>query len=204
MTFRFYSRPATLLAAALLTACAGKSPPVDFFILESGSAAAAALDGSAACKNNRIAVGPVSWPRYLDQPRIVTREEGNRLAFNEFNRWAGSLQDDFSRLVVSELSVLLDSERVTAFSRTARLKPDYRVEIDIQSFEGRLGGDVSVVAKWGIIEHAGGELLAAGTTRLNEAVTAATFTSQVRALGTLTGILSHEIATELVNHACSD
>ena len=56
------------------------------------------------CSSQAISVGPVSWPRYLDQPRIVTRAGTNRLEANEFNRWGGSLEDDFVRTVIKNMS----------------------------------------------------------------------------------------------------
>ena len=122
----------TLLTVLMLTACAGQTPRSDFYVL---SAAAKTVPGVAgACSSEAISVGPVSWPRYLDQPRIVTRAGTNRLETSEFNRWGGSLEDDFVRTTIENLSALLQSELVMNYRRSSRFSPVYRVEMDVLRF----------------------------------------------------------------------
>jgi uncharacterized lipoprotein YmbA len=119
----------TILSMLMLAACAGQSPRSDFYVL---SATAKTVTGVAgACSSQAISVGPVSWPRYLDQPRIVTRAGTNRLETSEFNRWGGSLEDDFVRTSIENLSALLQSELVVNYRRSSRFSPVYRVEMDV-------------------------------------------------------------------------
>jgi len=47
-----------------------------------------------------LALGPVRLPEYLDRPQIATRSEGNEVRLHETERWAGSLQEDVSRVMV--------------------------------------------------------------------------------------------------------
>ena len=98
-----------LLTVMCLTACAGKSPRVDFYTLSVADSSASPPVAATSCSNTVIAVGPINWPRYLDQPRIVTRTGPNRLNFDEFHRWAGSLEDGFDRALRKNLSGLLQS-----------------------------------------------------------------------------------------------
>ena len=66
-----------LLAVIVLSACAGKSPPVDFYTLNATVPSVDTPAAGTSCSGTIIAIGPVNWPRYLDQPRIVTRSGPN-------------------------------------------------------------------------------------------------------------------------------
>ena len=112
---------AAMLAVLLLAGCAGTSPRVDFYVLSADAKAVAGVAGS--CSSQAISVGPVSWPRYLDQPRIITRAGTNRLEASEFNRWGGSLEDDFVRTAIENLSALLQSELVVNYRRSNNFSP---------------------------------------------------------------------------------
>lgn len=191
-----------LLTVMLLSACAGKSPPVDFYTL---SAAVPSADASAAgtpCSDTVIAIGPVNWPRYLDQPRIVTRTGPNRLGFDEFHRWAGSLSDDFERVLIKNLAGQLQSELLVSSRRSARFNPAYRVELVIQQFDGELGGDVVLDVKWGISPTASGKPDSIHSTTLREPTTGPDYDALVSASSRATARLSQDIATEL-NNRCT-
>jgi len=60
-------------------------------------------------------VGPVELPEYLDRPQIMTCESRNELQFAEFDRWAGSLEKAFSRVLAVNLSILLSTDRVAVY-----------------------------------------------------------------------------------------
>ena len=193
---------AAAMAVLLLTACAGKSPPVDFYTL---STAAPSVDTSATgnrCSNAIIAIGPIDWPRYLDQPRIVTRTGPNRLNFDEFHRWAGSLNDDFERVLMKNLAGLLQSDMLVNNRQSTRFKPAYRVELDIDQFDGHLGGDVILNVKWAITTTAPGKADVTRISTIRETTTAPDYDALVSASSRATAQLSREIAAEL-NKVCS-
>lgn len=60
-----------------------------------------------------VAIGPVAIPDYLNRPQIVSRSGPRELKLAEFERWAGSLEEDISRVVAENLSVLLAPDNVT-------------------------------------------------------------------------------------------
>ena len=190
-----------LLAVMLLSACAGKSPPVDFYTLNATALSADAEAAGTRCSNSVIAIGPVNWPRYLDQPRIVTRTGPNRLNFDEFHRWAGSLNDDFERVLIKNLARLLQSELLVNNRRSARFNPAYRVELDIEQFDGQLGGDVILDVKWVITAIKSGKPDETHATTIREATTAPDYDALVSASSRAAAQLSQEIASEL-NKLC--
>jgi len=191
---------AVLLTVLLLAACAGKSPRVDFYVLSADAKAVAGVAGS--CSSQAISVGPVSWPRYLDQPRIITRAGTNRLEANEFNRWGGSLEDDFVRTTIENLSALLQSELVVNYRRSSRYGPVYRVEMDVLRFDGQLGGAVVLEVKWSILAEATGKIEMVTTSSIQQATSAADYESLVTASSMALAQLSGEIAAQLAS-VCS-
>lgn len=184
-----------LLTALLLAGCAAKSPRVDFYVLSTDTGPLAGVTGS--CSSQAISVGPVSWPRYLDQPRIVTRIGSNRLEANEFHRWAGSLEDDFTRTVVENLSGMLHSELVVNYRRSSRFSPAYRVEMEVLQFDGQLGGDVVLHVKWGIIEEASGKYVLVTASNISKAVAGSDYDALVSASSMALAQLSEDIAVQL-------
>ena len=187
-----------LLAVMLLTACAGKSPPVDFYTL-SVSAPSADLSGTGtSCSDTVIAIGPVTWPRYLDQPRIVTRTGPNRLDFDEFHRWAGSLNDDFERVLIKNLAGILQSRKLVNNRQAMRSNPAFRVELDIEQFDGQLGGDVILDVRWVVIVAETGKPDTVQVSAIRETTTGPDYDALVSASSVATARLGQEIAAELV------
>lgn len=188
-------RVVAMLAVLLLAGCAGKSPRVDFYVLSADARAVAGLAGS--CSTQAISVGPVSWPRYLDQPRIITRAGTNRLEASEFNRWGGSLEDDFVRTAIENLSALLQSELVVNYRRSNNFSPVYRVEMVVLRFDGQLGGDVALDVKWGVINEATGKYELVTTSSIQRGTSGQDYDALVNASSMALSQLSEEIAAQL-------
>jgi uncharacterized lipoprotein YmbA len=186
---------AALLAVLLLAGCAGKSPRVDFYVLSADAKAVTGVAGG--CSSQAISVGPVSWPKYLDQPRIVTRAGANRLEANEFNRWGGSLEDDFVRTTIENLSGLLQSELVVNYRRSSRYATVYRVEMDVLRFDGALGGDVVLEVKWSVIAEATGKIALVTTSSIQKGTSGPDYEALVNASSMALAELSEEIAAQL-------
>ena len=184
-----------LLAVLLLAGCAGTSPRVDFYVLSADAKAVTGVAGS--CSSQAISVGPVSWPRYLDQPRIITRAGTNRLEASEFNRWGGSLEDDFVRTAIENLSALLQSELVVNYRRSNNFSPVYRVEMVVLRFDGQLGGDVALDVKWGVINEATGKYELVTTSSIQKGTSGQDYDALVNASSMALSQLSEEIAAQL-------
>lgn len=184
-----------LLMTWLLAGCA-HSPRVDFYVLSADAGPGiAGVVGS--CGGQAISIGPVSWPRYLDQPRIVTRTGSNTLNVGEFNRWGGSLEDDFVRTVIKNISELLRSERIVNYRRSGHFAPVYRVGINVHQFDGQLGGAVTLDAKWSIITESSGELAMVKTSTIQKSTSGSDYGALVNASSRAVAQLSEEIAVQL-------
>jgi uncharacterized lipoprotein YmbA len=149
---RLATRRAIAIAATVLAlGCLGRSPQVRFYAIS-------AVQGTAPDRASDLAigVGPLSLPRYLDQPQLVTRVHGSRLAYDEQNRWAGGLESNVLRALGDDLSARLGTQRVVVYPAAAPFPLDYRVTLDIFQFDGRPGGELVLRARW-IVHDGSGE-----------------------------------------------
>jgi uncharacterized lipoprotein YmbA len=97
-------------------------------------------------------VGPIKFSEYLDRTEIVTRSSSNKITFSDFDVWAGSLAEDFSRVLAENLSVLLSTESVIVYPGPKPSSVDYQIAVDVIRFDGPLGGDVSLIARWAVLQ----------------------------------------------------
>ena len=134
-----------IIVALLAVAGCGSTRPSNFYQLD--EPAATRLSGLE--RGIAIGIGPVTLEPYLDRPQIVIRGAGHKLELSEFNRWAEPLVDSISRVIIVNLSNMLESTRVFKVPRRNKTIPlEFRIEIDIARFDGTLGGDVLLVARW--------------------------------------------------------
>jgi uncharacterized lipoprotein YmbA len=135
-----------IIAVALLTVagCAATPPPTFYQLEETASTRLSGLERGIA-----IGIGPVNVEPYLDRPQIVTRGAGHQLELSEFNRWAEPLKDSILRVIGVNLSNMLETTRVFKIPRRNKtILLEFRIEIDIARFDGKLGGDALLVARW--------------------------------------------------------
>ena len=140
-----------MIAAVLLTvAGCGTTPPPTFYQLsETAGTQLSGLERGIA-----IGVGPVNVAAYLDRPQIVIRGLGHQLELSEFNRWVEPLTDSISRVIIVNLSNSLESTRVYKIPRRNKtILLEFRIEIDIARFDGMLGGDALLVARWTLYDR---------------------------------------------------
>ena len=133
------------VVVALAAACAS-SPPSRFYTLSS-TASSGASSGVATSKLSVI-VGPVSVPAIVDLPQIVVSTGPNQVTIDEFNRWASPLPNNISRVVAENLVQLLGTPRVSQFQQSLSAEGDYRVAIEVQTFESAPGDAATLNAAW--------------------------------------------------------
>ncbi|MBN8451410.1 MAG: membrane integrity-associated transporter subunit PqiC [Candidatus Accumulibacter sp.] len=128
--------------AAALSGCA--SPPSQFYTL----AATARPEAGASPASYVVAVDSVGLPGTVDRPQFVVQKGPNRVAFDEFNRWAAPLATNIARTVAENLVVLLGTPQVVSGPLAPSFKPAYRVTVDIQRFESVPGEAATFDALW--------------------------------------------------------
>jgi uncharacterized protein len=140
-----------------------------------------------------IGIGPVRMPQYLMRKEIVTRTDENRIDLAEFDLWGGTLQDDFSRSLLENLNLLLAGERVSLFPWPGVGVLDYRVAVEVARFDGKLGGEVLLIATWTIREGQGNKIAHVRTSRIQEPTGAPSYEGMVGGMSRALARLSREI-----------
>ena len=188
-----------LLACSALAGCSAlfsSSPPISYYTLTPKATAAAPLP---AVGNQIIAVQTVRLPDYLNQSGIVTRTEANAINVAKDTQWAGALDDNITRVIVSNLSVLLGSTKVVAFPVSAALPVDRVVQVDISQFEEAADGTVTLAAQWTIFADGGRTYAATDAATYTLPTTGRTYGAIAATMSQLLETLSQDIATALAS-----
>jgi hypothetical protein len=106
-----------------------------------------------------ILVGPIRMAMYLDRADIVIRDSQNQIRLAEFSQWAGPLQENFSRVLAENLSILLATDRVGIFPGTRAMLFDYNVTVNVTRFDGIPGEQADLRARWGILDKSRKKML---------------------------------------------
>jgi uncharacterized protein len=144
--------------ASLLGLGACASTPSRFYVLTT-LPASETMPATVAAQSPVIGVGPITLPKYLDRPQIVTRASRNQLALGEFDRWAEPLQDNVSRVLAENLGRLIPTDHILLHPWPRSVTLDYQVTVEVLQFDGWLGGESTLLARWSILDGAERELL---------------------------------------------
>ncbi len=147
----------TVIAFVAVVAAGCASAPSRFYTLNS-----TAKGNGTSAANYAVAVGPVTVPAEVDRPQFTVQLAPNRVAVDEFNRWAAPLNENIARVVAGDLATMLGTPRVTSGALTSFI-PDYRVTLDIQKFASVPGKSVQIEAVWIVRKSAGGVSLSGRT-----------------------------------------
>ncbi len=160
MLHKFHKMTAIAVALLLmaLTAC-GSSAPTRFYILSPVDGAGQEAQGAAVEPRATIGIGPVAFPAYLDRQQIVTRVSDNELHLAGFDEWAEPLKDNFTRVLVENLSHLLPADSFTIFPFRGPEGVDWQVAVEVIRLDGALAGDASLLARWSIFKKQNKDLL---------------------------------------------
>jgi len=184
----------TLWLPALALAACTTTPPVKYYTLNALHRTAGAL---VAAPEFTVVVADVAIPDMLDRPQIVTRTDENRVNISDFHRWAGSLKDDLTRVLVENLNTLLAADHVRVRTREIALDPAYYLMVHINQLEGGLGGTAKLDANWRISHRKSKEVLATKEALIEQAAGAGGYDALVAAQSRAIGILSQEIAKQI-------
>ncbi|MBF0379617.1 MAG: membrane integrity-associated transporter subunit PqiC [Magnetococcales bacterium] len=95
-----------------------------------------------------VAVEPMQIPSYLDRAEIVVRTGDNELDIAEFNKWGENFQGNLSRILVENLSILFESDKIYQIPSKKRRYPNFRVSVRIKKFERGHDGITILAVRW--------------------------------------------------------
>jgi len=152
----FIARPCALALAVIAAGCS--TPPSQFYTLSP-------IPGPAAPSSSRsVALGMVAIPASVDRPQIVVTMSPNQVRLDEFNRWVSPLQDNIGRVVAENLVAMLGTPRVTLSPQMLSADVDYRVNVEVQTFESAPGQMATLDAVWRVVRIKDGSARTGRTT----------------------------------------
>ena len=153
-----------------------------------------------------IGVGPITLPKYLDRPQIVTRVAANSLDQANLDQWGGDLNDNITRVVATNLSNLFATDRISFYPWKDGAPLDYQVTMDISRFEQDKDGNAVLNVFWSIINPKDGTVLlmrrssysqSAGEPASSQSDNPRPFDAQAAAMSRDLALLSSDIATAI-------
>ncbi len=181
--------------AVLLAGCSAASPKSHFYALTPLTVEGAG-EGKTVGDRFSLGIEPVSLPDHLARPQMVIRR-GNQLELVEFERWGGTLEESFSRVLSENLSRLLGTARVATYPWAGNFSPDYRLAIDLLQFDGNPEEGVSLVCSWSVSDTREKEVLMVERADILQPVSGAGFSAFAAAHSLALGELSRQIADSL-------
>jgi len=145
-----------------------------------------------------IGVGPVIMPGYLDRIQVVTRTDADHVELSTFNRWAEPLNEGIARILAEEIAARVPTERIVTFPWRGVTARDiqYQVVVVVLRFDGKLGGDLTLDARWRILDRDGAELAFRRST-VTEAAAGSGYGQMVAAMTRAAVTLGQEISAEI-------
>lgn len=186
---------AGMLLATMLSGCT-TTPPSTFYVLTplpAATARTAPLSGNGLA----VGVGPVTFPDYLDRPQLVSRAGSNRLDIDELQRWGGSLQNGFPRVLSENLAHLLDTNRVQLYPSDVRMPLDFRIVAEVLAFEADATGEAVLRVRWAVLNPYTDAVLTARETAYRSRAKGEGQEAVVAALSANLGDFSREVAEVL-------
>jgi uncharacterized protein len=184
---------ATVGTSLTVGGCA--SQPSRFYLLSATPNTETAAPATSGQQGATIGVGPVTLPRYVDRPQIVTRTSPYELKVAEFDRWAEALDTNFTRVLAENLSILLPTARVVMSPWPRAIPIDYQVTVDVTHFLSQVGGDSLLIADWTLFKGEGQDALTSGRSRFSASPGGQDYAAIVAAMSQTVASLSREIAT---------
>ena len=135
------------LLALALAACASK--PTQFHTLDPSPPAGAVAGGSMALP---IQVDSVTLPPELDRPELVRRSGPGNLDVADIDRWAGPLDQIARQVLATDLAERLPAGATVPRDDPAPPSKRRGLDVEIERFDGDLGGRVTLIAHWTLLE----------------------------------------------------
>ena len=144
-----------IVTCIIMTYGCARTPQARFYILQPQPSAVDQSQPSVSVNDMIIGVGPVELPEHLERPQIVTRISSSELHLSEFNRWAESLEKNFSSVLAENLSVLLSTDKVLVYPWIGSIEVKRQVRVNVLQFDSLPGKEVLLKVLWGLKDEDG-------------------------------------------------
>ena len=142
---------AILAVLVLTTACLGRSPTPEHYMLGANADSARMEEAP----DVALLVGPVRLPAYLDRPQFARLEGEGEIELDEFARWLGGFEENFLRALSLELANRTGSIRIASTPSNAPFPFDARIRLHVDDLVVE-GDTLRARIRWAMIPPANG------------------------------------------------
>lgn len=186
--------------ALLAMACGTTSPRVQYYTLAPVSGSG---PSGAGLTKWVVAVRPVAVPDVLKRPQILVRTGENTVAVSDFQRWAGSFDQDVTRVLVQNLHAMLQDVGAAAALDALVTEPHWVVAVYLSRFDGRPEDSVVLHATWSLKARKTRSETVLKETVITEKCDGPGYEGLAAAHSRALAALSREIAAEIKNRIAS-
>lgn len=142
-----------VLSLLLQAACTGKTPLSEFYLLEPLNQAGIP-EANVAADRALIALAPVRIPDYLNRPQLVTAFGNNTYYLDEMHRWAESLDNNMTRVMLLDLASLIPADVVLTTHHRAK-QASLRLAVTVFEFHIGPQEQARLVVQWQVHKNGG-------------------------------------------------
>lgn len=175
----------------------GTSQPSHFYLLRAVSPVSVSGVSDTAPGSLTFGLGPVTLPKYLDRPQIVTKTSAHEVELAEFHKWAEPLSENVSHVLAENFSVLLSTDRIRQYPWRSSSPLDFQIVVDVLQFDATMGGEAELVVRWSLVGHDGQTVLTTKKTHVTHHPTSQDYEALVAAMSQNLEDLSREIAESI-------
>ncbi len=192
-----------MLAAMGLNGCLGTSKPSRFYLLQALPESQTHTTAQSDAQAPSVLIGPIAVPAYLDRTQVVIPGQNHEVRVDEFTRWAEPLPDSFYRILMENLSYLLNTAKIYSFDQRSSVAADFQVMINVTRFDSAKRQGASLTAFWSIVGPDGDTVLVKRKSVLHQGVASDTVDDNIAAQNNLLSQFSREIAEAIRANAKS-
>jgi hypothetical protein len=141
-----------------------------------------------------LGLGPVTLPKYLDRPQIVTKAAAHEVELAEFHKWAEPLQENVADVLQENLSILLSTDRIVQYPWEPSNPVDYQLSLEVIQFDGTKSQDVGLKVRWMLAGENGAQVIHQKTSQFSEILRGSDYEDMVEAMSRMLDTFSQEIA----------
>ena len=153
MKLSFHRRVPLLLGLGFGLLAGSCSAPEQYFRLSADGPAVLPATGLL------VLVGPVSLPTYVDRAELVFQSADNQFEVPANVHWTGTLQENFTRVLATDLGRRLGSGNVLTYPAPPTLKARFQVVADVRQFHAISGADAILDVSWRVQSPGTGEII---------------------------------------------
>lgn len=140
----------------------------------------------------QIGIDLINIPAFIEKPQLMIRYDDHRVKLEEYHQWAEALSKNITRVIETNLTVLLPGSLVESAPWDVKFHPNYSLQVNILKFDMDLSGRCQLNAQYNIYQDS--HLIKRKETNYLTTVSPVTIPALVAAMNKNLTLLTQDIA----------